>query len=61
MVFEVFLGKKIKILQKDGYMKYGVLLAIDNNQFLKIEFLDGRIEFINVEIVLSVSLNEGRP
>lgn len=52
-----FVGKKIRILQKDGFKKDGILKGILDN-FLVIEFSDGRQNLINEDFVASIKVSE---
>ena len=40
MVWEQFLNRNIKIIQKDGFRKFGILRE-EKDGFLRLEFYDG--------------------
>jgi hypothetical protein len=51
-MFESFVGLKVKIMQTDGFIKYGVVLEA-SNEYILIQFDDGRKEFIARSNILS--------
>ena len=51
--WEEFVGKKIKIVQKDGFIKHGILKDVSDN-FLTLEFDNGDLNIIKKDFVLSI-------
>ena len=51
------LNKKVVVSKNDGFKKYGVLKSIDQ-QFLVLEFGNGKTEYIPVQAVGAISLDE---
>jgi hypothetical protein len=51
------IGQRIKIIKRDGYVKFGKLLDEDHN-FIKLLFMDGREELINKEEISSMAKDE---
>ncbi len=61
-MFEEFINRHVRILKRDGYTKYGTVLAVDSN-FIKLCFDDGRVEFINFSEIGTIAMynsGEGR-
>lgn len=52
-MFEELLGKHCRLIQRDGYAKYGIITTIDD-QFIKLELDDGRVEYISFDTIASV-------
>jgi hypothetical protein len=51
-MFEIFVGLKVRIVQRDGFVKYGVLLEISEDNVL-IKFDDERKEVISRQNIVS--------
>lgn len=59
-VFEEYVGKPIRLVKKDGWIKYGLLLEIENG-FLKLKYdRNERIEYIAVSQISEISENLNR-
>ena len=52
-MFEELLGKKVRIVQTDGYAKYGIFEREDVS-FVVLRFDDGRTDFINKAEIVSI-------
>jgi small nuclear ribonucleoprotein (snRNP)-like protein len=56
-MFEELLNKKVKVIMKDGFVKYGILIKCENN-FIKLLFKNNDFENINLDNVKVVKLDE---
>jgi len=56
-MFEELLNKKVKVIMKDGFVKYGTLIKCENN-FIKLLFKNNAFENINLDDVKVVKLDE---
>jgi len=52
-MFEGLLGKKVRIVQTDGYAKFG-LLEREDDSFVILRFDDGRQDYINKTQIVSI-------
>jgi hypothetical protein len=52
VVFEELLGKKIRVVQPDGYIKYGTLEKVDGT-FLYLRFDSGKLDVLNAMHITS--------
>jgi ribosome maturation factor RimP len=56
--FESLIGKKIRVVQEDDYVKYGTLKSCDND-FIVLIFSDGRESLISIDFIKSAEIVEG--
>ena len=52
MVFEELLNRKVRIVQPDGYVKYGTLERVDG-AFLYLRYDSGQLDIINSSHITS--------
>ena len=53
-MFEDIVGKKCKIVKKDGFVKFGVVGEV-SEKFIKIEFLN-KAEYVLIDSIISLSV-----
>ena len=54
LLFEELIGKKIVVFKADGFKKYGKLLEV-NPLVIKLEYVDGNVEYISLGVIASIS------
>lgn len=57
-MFEEYLSKDVRVVKKDQFVKYGILVYADNS-FIKLRFRDGRVETIAISEIASLIENSG--
>jgi len=57
--WERFLGKKVKVVQKDGFIKHGILKEVSEG-FIILEFNDGSLNMIKKEFIISIVIMNRR-
>jgi hypothetical protein len=60
-MFEELKGKNVKVVMRDGFLKFGVLIDYEDN-FITLQYKDFTTEHINlsdVKIVKSDVMNDG--
>lgn len=50
MDWKIFLGKKVKLRLTDGFVKFGIVREVGENE-IRLEFDDGRTTFLNYNII----------
>ena len=53
MDWNSWIGKKVKLVLKDGYTKYGTLVSAET-PFIEIEFRDGKRELLNMADITAI-------
>ena len=53
-MFEEYINKYIRIVKKDNFSKYGLLLSVENG-YLKLQYNDGKVEYVALDQVGSIS------
>ncbi len=53
-MFEFLINKKVKVVMRDGYLKFGILKRVESN-FIEVEYFNGKKEIINLEYVKSLT------
>ncbi len=55
MKWDELINKRVQIIKIDGFKKHGILLEIDSD-FVKVQFYDGRIEYIAMPAIASINV-----
>ena len=51
-MFEELVGKRVRVVQKDGFVKYGLLTKLDAN-FLMLEYVDKTLHAVAMNQIAS--------
>jgi len=57
-MWEKYIGSKIKVIQTDGWIKYGMCVGSEN-KFLLLKFKDNRVVSLSSDIIASVEPQGG--
>jgi len=52
-MFEELLNKKVRVVQSDGYVKFGIFEREDSD-FIILRFDDGRQDYVNKTQIVSI-------
>jgi len=57
-MWEKYVGSKVKVIQADGWIKYGMCVGSED-KFLLLKFKDGRVVSLSSDIIVSVEPQGG--